>query len=38
MTPQLPDLGTNNGDLMFLLGILFNQQIRAEAAGKPRLG
>jgi uncharacterized HhH-GPD family protein len=34
MTPQLPDLATDDGDLMFLLGILFNQQIRAEVAWK----
>jgi uncharacterized HhH-GPD family protein len=34
LTPQLPDLAADDGDLMFLLGILFNQQIRAEAAWK----
>lgn len=39
MTPgpdvvELPDLGKPGGDLEFLLGVLFNQQIRAEVAWK----
>lgn len=34
MSLELPDLTAADGDLMFLLGVLFNQQIRAEAAWK----
>ncbi|HEU5157833.1 MAG TPA: hypothetical protein VFU43_12630 [Streptosporangiaceae bacterium] len=34
MTLEFPDLAADGGDLMFLLGIMFNQQIRAEAAWK----
>jgi uncharacterized HhH-GPD family protein len=30
--PKLPDLTTEHGDLMFLLGVLFNQQVRSETA------
>jgi uncharacterized HhH-GPD family protein len=29
---ELPDLGTPGGDLKFLLGVLFNQQVRAAQA------
>jgi uncharacterized HhH-GPD family protein len=40
MTPELPDLAADGGDLRFLLGVLFNQQIRGEAAWRApaRLG
>lgn len=40
MTPELPDLAADGGDLRFLLGVLFNQQIRSEVAWRApaRLG
>ncbi|QXJ25784.1 hypothetical protein AGRA3207_007334 [Actinomadura graeca] len=34
MTLDLPDMHAPAGDLAFLLGVLFNQQIRAETAWK----
>ncbi|SPT51281.1 hypothetical protein [Actinomadura madurae] len=32
--PDFPDLDAPHGDLHFLLGVLFNQQVRAETAWK----